>query len=613
MATEETKTSKFRQVWDESKTLAKVCARAIGEIARAAPWSLVILAVIQAAMAGLPLATAYFAGQGINLLSRAATSHDVATAVVLRPFIISFVLTAIMFIIRPISNSLIDSINAAMNEVATRRMNTQMVTLDLPLIESAEFHSIINKSSSRFSFAYQRLLNLTTSVFTNVLQLIGAAVLLGRLNPYLLVIIAVMAIPSAYVSLWQGRRIDKMWDDHGVEQAVQSRLSNYHLWPEESNEIRLNVAYPYLINVISRFQRSFRNRQNQIWRTGNFYTALATIGEEITRFGIEIWLLLKVLAGIGFGIGNYTFYASVVDRFRLSTSQMLENFSAAYESSLILRDIYKVYDSKPTIVTRSDAVRLPAGRVPTIEFEKVSFNYPDKELPVFTDLSFRIESGERVALVGPNGSGKSTLIKLLSRLYEPTSGRVLIDGVDLRDINLEDWREAMGVLLQDFNKYMLTIGENITLGRVEAAADTERTEHSIAQADAKALIGEQPKGLEQNLFKMYPDGVMLSGGQWQRLALARTFFRQARVVVLDEPTAAVDARAEAEIFNRLLAEHVGSTAIIISHRFSTVRRADRILVLDEGKLIEEGSHEQLMKHKGGVYHEMFELQASGYR
>ena len=205
------------------------------------------------------------------------------------------------------------------------------------------------------------------------------------------------------------------------------------------------------------------------------------------------------------------------------------------------------------------------------------------------------------------------MIKLLARLYEPTHGQILIDGVDLGKVDLDDWRSTLGVLLQDYNKYTLSARENIEIGRIEKSGDLDRIGHAVTQADAGSIVAGWKDGLDQKLFKIYPAGIMLSGGQWQRLALARTFYRQANVVVLDEPTAAVDAKAEGEIFDRLMTEHQGKSSIIISHRFSTVRRADRIFVLDKGKIVEEGSHEELMQLDKGVYRELFEIQAKGYR
>jgi ATP-binding cassette subfamily B protein len=245
-------------------------------------------------------------------------------------------------------------------------------------------------------------------------------------------------------------------------------------------------------------------------------------------------------------------------------------------------------------------------------FENVGFRYPDSDHWAVRHLSLTLKAGEVVALVGENGAGKTTIVKLLARLYDPTEGRILLDGYDLREYDLADLRRHIGVIFQDFVRFHFTAGENIGAGRIEATDDRNRIQQAAERSLADPIIQRLPQGYDQPLGKRFQGGADLSGGEWQKIAIARAYMRDAEVLILDEPTAALDARSEYEVFQRFRDLSLGKTAILISHRFSTVRMADRILVLENGQVVEAGSHEQLVA-SGGRYAELFELQASGYR
>ena len=246
------------------------------------------------------------------------------------------------------------------------------------------------------------------------------------------------------------------------------------------------------------------------------------------------------------------------------------------------------------------------------EFRDVSFCYPGSSRVILNQLNFQLHSGERVALIGENGQGKTTIVKLITRLYDPTEGQILLDGVDLREYDLDDLHREMGVIFQDFMRYEMTARENIAVGRVEEIDNVELLEAAARKSMADSTVERLPKGYEQMLGRRFDQGVDLSGGEWQKVALARAYLRDAQLLILDEPTAALDARSEFEVFRRFSELTAGKTALFISHRFSTVRMADRIVVLDNGRIIEDGSHDQLAS-LGGRYAEMFEMQASSYR
>ncbi|MEM6772966.1 MAG: ATP-binding cassette domain-containing protein, partial [Bacteroidota bacterium] len=277
-----------------------------------------------------------------------------------------------------------------------------------------------------------------------------------------------------------------------------------------------------------------------------------------------------------------------------------------------LQDLFDFFAIVPSIADREDAIPFPDKILEGWRFEQVSFRYPGAEDYAIRNLSFELPAGTKLALVGENGAGKTTLVKLLARLYEPTEGRILLDGVDLRKYELASLRDNVGVIFQDFFRYQLTARENIAVGRIEDIDDEQRVADSALKSLAAKVVKALPKGYDQVLGRRFAEAMDLSGGQWQKIALARAYMREAELLILDEPTSALDARAEYEVFQRFTELIEGKSAVIISHRFSTVRMADVILFLEYGQRLEMGSHEELMS-LGGKYAELFDLQARGYQ
>ena len=315
-------------------------------------------------------------------------------------------------------------------------------------------------------------------------------------------------------------------------------------------------------------------------------------------------------------VGDLTFLAGSFAQSRGLIEGLFRRMSDISEQALYLRDLYEFFEMRPSIEARPPEGRewLPAPRPVRagFEFDNVTFAYPGSGRVAVEGVSFRLRPGERIALIGENGAGKTTLVKLLARLYEPTSGRILLDGRDLREYDPVDLRREIGVIFQDYMRYDMKANENIGIGRIEAAGDPGRIVSAAEKSLADQVIAQLPKGYETMLGRRFEGGADLSAGQWQKVALGRAYMRDAQLVILDEPTASLDARAEFEVFQRFAELTRGKMAVLISHRFSTVRMADRILVLDRGRIVEEGSHEELLA-KGGRYAELFELQAAGYR
>jgi ATP-binding cassette subfamily B protein len=291
---------------------------------------------------------------------------------------------------------------------------------------------------------------------------------------------------------------------------------------------------------------------------------------------------------------------------------LLAGFTQVAGQALYLDDIFSFFEIKPEIVSPPDARPVPKPIAQGFVFEDVGFRYPGAERWAVRHLSFTLKAGEVLALVGENGAGKTTLVKLLSRLYDPDEGRILLDGHDLREYDLFDLRSNIGVIFQDFVRFHLSAADNIAVGRIEARADRARIEEAARRSLADEVIRKLPAGYEQVIGKRFRTGVELSGGEWQKIAIARAYMRDAQVLILDEPTAALDARAEYEVFQRFKELSHAKTAVLISHRFSSVRMADRIVVLADGQVEDIGTHEELLA-RGGRYKELFELQAAGYR
>ncbi len=277
-----------------------------------------------------------------------------------------------------------------------------------------------------------------------------------------------------------------------------------------------------------------------------------------------------------------------------------------------MKDLFEFFEMQPSIASKPDALPAPRPIRQGFEFQKVAFAYAGSSRQVLRDINFRLEPGEKVALIGANGAGKTTLVKLLARLYEPSEGRILLDGVDLREYNVEDLRREIGVIFQDYMRYDLLVKENIGFGKIEDLSSQSLVERAADKSQAAEMIARLPLQFDQVVGRRFDGGVDLSGGEWQKIALARAYMRDAQLLILDEPTATLDARAEYEVFLRFAELTRGKMSVLISHRFSTVRMADRILVLSQGEITEQGSHRELVE-LGGLYAELFELQAAGYR
>ena len=340
---------------------------------------------------------------------------------------------------------------------------------------------------------------------------------------------------------------------------------------------------------------------------GSFLSAIGTAG-YYTAYVYAVW---KTVTG-AFSFGTLTLLANAIREASSNLQQTFSTLSTIADQALFLTDLIAFFEMKPTITSKPGALPVPRPIVRGFEFRNVSFRYPGNTRLVLRGFNFHLRPSERVALIGENGEGKTTIVKLLTRLYDPEEGQILLDGIDLRDYDLENLYREIGVIFQDFMRYEMTARENIAVGQIEQVANLPLLQHSARKSLADDVVRRLPLGYEQMLGRRFSGGVDLSGGEWQKLALARAYLRDAQVLVLDEPTSALDARSEYEVFQRFAELTAGKMALFISHRFSTVRMADRIVVLENGQIAEEGDHDALTR-RGGRYAEMFDLQAANYR
>jgi ATP-binding cassette, subfamily B, bacterial len=495
------------------------------------------------------------------------------------------------------------------NEMSVRIMR-HAATLDLERFEDPAFYDKLQRAR-RHTMGRVVLLGTVMGIAQQLLTVLSLLAILLAFNAWLLLILIVAILPAFIGETHFAGLSYSLFYGWTPERRELDYLRFVAASDDTAKEVKLFGLSEWLIERYARLADRYyaANRGLAVRRaiTGVALSTLATVA----YYGAVLFILIEAVRG-RLTIGEFTLLTGSFDRSQGLVSGVLTQAASVYEESLFLQDLYDFLGMRPRAPAAPGARPFPSPVRSGFVFEDVGFRYPDSERWALRGVSFTLAPGDRIALVGENGAGKTTLVKLLTRLYDPTEGRILLDGVDLKDYDLEGVRRAIGVIFQDFVRYDLKLRENIAVGRIDGLDDPERIADAAGKSLAVDVIERLPGGLDHMLGRRFDGGANLSGGEWQKIALARAYMRDAQVLVLDEPTAALDARAEYQVFRRFSELTAGRIAVLISHRFSTVRMADRILVLEGGGVIEQGSHEALLE-ADGVYADLFKLQAAGYR
>ena len=525
------------------------------------------------------------------------------------------------------TSSLVESLLGDLfsNHISVRLMR-HAATLDLAQFEDPEFYDHLERAR-RQTTGRIGLIAMLLAMGQDLITLLSLGAALMVHNPWLLLLLAIAILPSFLGETHFASLSYSLLFRWTPERRELDYLRFVGASDKTAKEVQMFGLAGWLSDRYAALAQRYYDENKRLSVRKGIVSALLSIVGTLGYYGAYVTILMRAVSG-SISLGTLTFLAAAFGRSRDLIQRLLLSASDIYEQSLYLRDLFVFFEMEPTIRSSPGAARVPATIRTGFVFENVGFRYPGSDRWAIRHVNFSIVPGERIALVGENGAGKTTITKLLARLYEATEGRILLDGVDLREYDLTSVREAIGVIFQDFVRYDMRFDENVGVGEIQGVSEylartrdatTEGPEvppQSLVDASerslASSLLPKFTSGYRQMLGRRFDDGVDLSGGEWQKIALARAYMRSAQLLILDEPTAALDARAEYEVFVRFNELMAGRMAVVISHRFSTVRMADRIIVLSDGRVVQEGTHAALVA-RGGLYAELFEMQAAGYR
>ena len=569
-----------------------------------------ILAVLTILAGVLPAAIAYVGKLIVDAVVAAMSSPDPDTGHVLTLVLLEAgIVIGVAACQRGISAS-----QSLLRALLGQRVNVMILekalTLQLTHFEDSEFYDKLTQARREASSRPLSLVNRTFGLAQNALSLTSYAVLLFAFSPWAVAILVVAGLPSFFAEAkFSGDRF-RLFRWRSPDTRMQMYLESVIAREDGVKEVKLFQLGPQLLQRYRDiFSKLFTEDRKLTLRRDGWGFVLGLVSTA-AFYGAYAWIVIATVNN-RITLGDMTMYLMLFRQGQAAVTAILSSISGMYEDNLYISNLYE-YLEQPVISRSGSAQKGPEpGR--GIELENVSFAYPGSETNALDDVSLQIQPGQSLAVVGENGSGKTTLIKLLTRLYEPTNGRILLDGLELSDWDIEALRQRVGVIFQDFGRYQFTVGENIGAGDVRFMDDAERWAAAAERGTAAPFIDELPGGYSTQLGRWFKDGRELSGGQWQKIALSRAFMRSdADILVLDEPTASMDAAAEAAVFEHFRRMSKDKMTILISHRFSTVRAADQIIVIHDGRILERGDHDSLMAADGQYAH-LFRLQAKGYQ
>ena len=481
--------------------------------------------------------------------------------------------------------------------------------IDISLLENSEFYDKLERARTQTMGRVDLMSNVLGQAQTTISILTLVAGLI-YFEPFLIILLVLSIIPSFINEVRFSQQQYSLARSWTAERRELDYLRFIGANDKTAKEIKLFGLTDFIVNRFQNLATKYFHLNKTLVVKRSSYGFLFNVLGSISYYAAYVFIIYRVLSGV-ITLGELTFLSGSFNRLMKSLQDFFSKFTRISESSLYLKDYFDFIDISVDPIAKED-VPLPKVIQKGFEFKNVYFGYPESENQILKDVNFSIKAGEKVAFVGQNGAGKTTLTKLLLRFYEPTSGEILLDGMNINRYNKNEYQAYFGVLFQDFFRYEFTVKENIAIGKIDEIDNQERIEKAAELSLADEVVSDLTLGYEQQLGKRFVKGQELSGGQWQKIALARAYMKNAEVMILDEPTSALDAKAESEVFERFIHLIKNKTSVIISHRFSTVRQADRIIVLQEGKILESGTHEQLMENNK-LYAQLFNLQAEGYQ
>ncbi len=587
--------------------------RAMRFVFKAAPgWTFasMILVVVQGV---LPLVTLYLMKLIVDAVTFSLTAPDKVAAFWHVAILIS--LAAAVALFNAFAQQVASLVNEAQSLTVTDHvydvLHAKSIEVDLEYYENPQYFDTLHRAQQEGPYRPTQIINGLVRIGQNSISLLAIAGLLVLFHWVVAVVLFAAAIPGVLVRLKYSGKMYR-WQR---ERTPVERKTSYFNWlltgDVHAKEIRLFGLGDLFIRGFSDMRNTLRREKLKITRQRSTADLVAQASATVAVFGSFGFIAYRTVHG-AITLGDMVMYFGAFQRGLGYLQGMLAGLADLYENNLFLSNLYEFLDLEPRVKEPARPSPVPRPMQKGIVFDHVSFQYPTSHRMVLQDISLSIDPGEVVALVGENGSGKTTLIKLLCRLYDPMDGSITLDDIDLRQFETSALRREISVIFQNYVQYHMTARENIWFGDIELPRDHEKIATAARHAGADDLITRLPKGYETMLGKWFEDGEELSAGEWQKVALARAFMRDAQIMVLDEPTSALDAKSEYEVFRGFKRLIQGRSAILVSHRFSTVRMADRIFVLEEGSIVESGSHEELVKH-GGKYAYLFEKQARAYR
>ncbi|MEU9685740.1 ABC transporter ATP-binding protein [Amycolatopsis japonica] len=576
---------------------------------QASPALTIVITLVTLLSGLLPTATAYIAKLLIDSVVAAIQGHGTKSAIVgvaLFQFGI-LVLTAVSQALTTYGQSLLQE---RMTLTIRHQVMDHASKLHLSYFEGSASYDMLRQAAQEAPTRPLSMMNSALGLVRTVITFGSMIALLVSISPLLALVALLAPIPAFISQSKYGARAFWLTLMMSPLKRRMDYLSSLVTTDTYAKETKLFGLGPYFVDRFQRLGQVFYDRQRTLTRKRSVSSTSWGLLSTAAGSAIALYIALEAVGG-RLTLGDLALYTAAAASVQTSVQGLFTAFSGMYENNLYLDTLYRFLGTKPEIVAPPEPRPLPSTVEGHIQFEEVSFTYPGAPDPALDGVSFEIRPGETVAVVGRNGAGKSTLFKLLCRLYDPTGGRILLDGIDIREYDPVELRRQISAMFQDYVTYQGTAAENIGLGDLTHLVDRERIETSAKRAGADERIERLPSGYDSPLGRWFDQGVSLSGGEWQKIALARAFLREAPILILDEPTSALDAQAEHDLFSRLRELSEGRTTLYISHRFSTVRQAERILLLEHGKVAEYGTHDELMAAEAG-YAELFTLQAAAY-